>query len=76
MYFLFQLCVLSSKICEFTRLGLWVSFALNSTFANYFFVSIFLDQRSQLFVAKVLSVLYGIVMLIIVVVLVIEAIRL
>ena len=58
-------------------MGLWASFALNATFATIFFVvSIFFGQKSQLFVAKVLSVLYGIVMVVIMAVLVIEAIRL
>ena len=47
-------------------MGLWASFALNATFATIFFVvSIFFGQKSQLFVAKVLSVLYGIVMVVI-----------
>ena len=59
------------------EMGLWASFALNAALATIFFVvSMFFAQKYQLIVAKILSVLYGIVMLIIMVVLVIEAVRL
>ena len=58
-------------------MGLWASLALNAALAILFFVvSIFRGKKDQLLVAKVLSVLYAIVMLIIMVVLVIEAVRL
>jgi len=59
------------------NMSLWSSFAINATLTIIFFVvSLFFEQKYQLIVAKVLSVLYGIVMLIIMVVLVIEAVRL
>ena len=61
----------------FDDMSLWSSFAINATLTIIFFVvSLFFEQKYQLIVAKVLSVLYGIVMLIIMVVLVIEAVRL
>ena len=59
------------------NMSLWSSFAINATLTIIFFVvSLFFEQKYQLIVAKVLSVFYGIVMLIIMVVLVIEAVRL
>ena len=47
------------------NMSLWASFAVNSALASiYIVVSVFFDQKYQLIVAKILSVLYAIVMLV------------
>ena len=58
-------------------MGLWTAMSINLFLvAVYMFTSIFFNPTVQIIIAKVLSVLYGILMLVIMVILVIEAIRL
>ena len=59
------------------ELGYWLSLSFNSVLIFIFLmVSMFREKKYQLLVAKALSILYAILMLVIMVLLVIEAIRL